>query len=134
MFWGRMEDRFGFTRCIVAMQLLMAALMVCTEEAKRGFNPIYLRPLPYLLFLADGDTAPSSFNVFSQRLGPVQKVIKRCGTADCSPDPSLMSELGLPAGPCARTAHPRSAPSAHRAPSHAQASEDFGEMPTWVAS
>ena len=27
VFWGRMEDHFGFTRCIVAMQLTMAVLM-----------------------------------------------------------------------------------------------------------
>lgn len=60
-----------------------------------------LRPLPYLLYLADGDTSSGagSFNVFvGQKLQPVQKVFKRHPLADCAPPPEMMESMGLAPG------------------------------------
>ena len=42
VFWGRMEDRYGFSRCMLAMQLLMAALMATwtlTDNVAPGHFP-----------------------------------------------------------------------------------------------
>ena len=59
-----------------------------------------LRPLPYLLYLADGASEPGGYNVFHEkaRLKPAQKVFKRFPMADCSPPASMIAELGLAAG------------------------------------
>jgi hypothetical protein len=76
---------------LAALQQLSAA-----ASAKGEADPSCLRPLPYLLYLADGD-AGSSFNVFARpkELAPVQRVFKRYPTADCGPPVQMVRELGL---------------------------------------
>lgn len=76
---------------LAALQQLSAA-----ASAKSSADPACLRPLPYLLYLADGD-AGSSFNVFARpkELAPVQRVFKRYPTADCGPPMQIVRELGL---------------------------------------
>ena len=83
-------------------RVLLAALFHCTSRAADHPEANLLRPLPYLLYLADGDIASggsASFNVFvGQRLQPVQKVFKRHPMADCAPPPELTESLGLAPG------------------------------------
>lgn len=79
-------------------RVLLAALMATCKEATSRPDSATLRPLPYLIYLADGNAAPSSFNVFHSKLAPVQKLFKRNQTADCSPPEALRKELDLPAG------------------------------------
>lgn len=77
-----------------ASVVLMAALTQLTEEAatqKPKAEATQLRPLPFLLYLADGDTAPGSYNVFANgaELKPVMRVFKRYPAVDCSPPPDM---------------------------------------------
>jgi len=57
-----------------------------------------LRPLPYLLYLVDGDGG--GYNVFDGRakLAPVQRVFRKHPMAECAPPAELITELGLPPG------------------------------------
>jgi len=80
-------------------RLLLAALFHCQQTAAAQSSPSasQLRPMPYLLYLADGDTSGS--NVFvGTKLAPVQKLFKRFPIAECGPPPELVRELGLAPG------------------------------------
>ena len=79
---------------------LLAALFHCTTRASSAEAPdaADLRPLPYLLYLADGDSA-AGFNVFvGHKLQPVQKLFKRHPMADCNPPTEMIESLGLEPG------------------------------------
>jgi len=56
-------------------------------------EPNQLRPLPFLIYLADGDTAPGSYNVFASNLKGVQRVFKRYPDVDCSPPSHIGADL-----------------------------------------
>lgn len=80
-------------------KVLLAALNKLAEEAatvKPKPEPPQLRPLPFLIYMADGDTAPGSFNVFSQgsELKGAQRVFKRFPETECAPPPEIVAELG----------------------------------------
>jgi len=82
---------------------LLAALQQSTAAAsgKADANAACLRPLPYLLYLVDGDTGSDGYNVFTaspKDLVPVQKVFKKFPMADCGPPEEMVRELGLAAG------------------------------------
>ena len=79
---------------------LLAALqqLASAASAKGEADPACLRPLPYLLYLADGESS-GGFNVFdcgAKELAPVQKVFKRYPMAECSPPSRILEELHLP--------------------------------------
>jgi len=77
--------------------ILLAALNHCTKGGGASPEPSQLRPLPYLLYFADGEAG--GFNVFATtKLTHVQKVFKRFPIADCGPPPALVREMGLAAG------------------------------------
>lgn len=92
---GDVQKIQGHTRPLLAALQQLSA----TASAKGDADPACLRPLPYLLYLADGD-AGGGFNVFSasKELAPVQKVFKKFPTADCGPPANLIKELGLAEG------------------------------------
>lgn len=80
-------------------KVMLAALNKLAEEAataKPKPEPPQLRPLPFLIYMADGDTAPGSFNVFSQgsELKGAQRVFKRFPETECAPPPEIVAELG----------------------------------------
>ena len=82
-----------------APKVLLAAVNKLAEEAataKPKPGPPQLRPLPFLIYMADGDTAPGSFNAFSQgsELKPAQRVFKRFPETECAPPPEIIAELG----------------------------------------
>jgi len=91
--------RASLKKVTSASDVMMAALAQLTEQAatlKNGSaEPHQLRPLPFLIYLADGDTGPGSFNVFQSgaTLKPVMRVFKRHPEVGCSPPPELFSEL-----------------------------------------
>jgi len=78
--------------------LLIAALVQTASAAADGGAPSHLRPLPYLIYFADGDS--DRYNVFADNktLQPTQKVFKKHPMADCSPPPAMSSSLGLQQG------------------------------------
>jgi len=76
--------------------VMVAALNKLAEEAatqKPKAEPNQLRPLPFLIYLADGDTAPGSYNVFASNLKGVQRVFKRYPDVDCSPPSHIGADL-----------------------------------------
>jgi len=83
-------------------QPLLEALFQLTAAATaaNGAEPAAetLRPLPYLLYLVDGDGG--GYNVFDGRakLAPVQRVFRKHPMAECAPPAELITELGLPPG------------------------------------
>ena len=82
---------------------LLAALQQLTAaaSAKADADAACLRPLPYLLYLVDGDAGVDGFNVFTSNpkdLLPVQKVFKKFPMADCGPPADMVRELGLAQG------------------------------------
>lgn len=77
---------------------LLAALFQLVSAASEPPAPSQLRPLPYLLYLCDGDVGGGSYNVFGARLSAVQKVFRKHPMAECAPPAQLVAELELPAG------------------------------------
>lgn len=81
-------------------RILVDALFALADQAAGVANcneaaPQLLRPLPYLLYLADGD-AGEQYNVFTAaKLAPVQKAFKKYPLADCSPPRAIVESLGL---------------------------------------
>lgn len=80
-------------------KVMLAALNKLAEEAataKPKPDASQLRPLPFLIYFADGDPAPGSFNVFSQgsELKGAQRVFKRFPETDTAPPPEVVAELG----------------------------------------
>lgn len=85
----------GHERPVVAALLQTAA---AAESAGASAPAHFVRTLPYLLCLADGD-AGDAYDVFrSVKLQSVQRVFKKHPTAECAPPAELARELGLPAG------------------------------------
>ena len=77
---------------------LVAAVFALSEQAasSKDAPPMLLRPMPFLLYLADGDTG-EAYNVFlASKLLPVQKVFKRYPIVACNPPDGVISSLQLP--------------------------------------
>ena len=90
-------------------RILLAALFEVSGRAAaaQGATPpdsSLLRPLPYLLYMADGDGG-DGYNVFAgTKLRPVQKVFKKNPIVDCSPPAEMVLSMGLAAGARRRSA------------------------------
>ena len=84
----------GHERALVAaLQQLSAA-----ADGNARADASLLRPLPYLIYLADGEAGTNTYNVFAEKLTVTQKVFKKHQMADCAPPPAMVAELGLPTG------------------------------------
>ena len=79
---------------------LVAALQQLSADADGNAraDASLLRPLPYLIYLADGEAGTNTYNVFAEKLTVTQKVFKKHQMADCAPPPAMVAELGLPTG------------------------------------
>ena len=88
---------------VAALRATAAAAAAQTPRAEAA----QLRSLPFLLYLADGDVAPGSFNVFSENLKDVQKIFRRCAAA--ARPPGCVRARARPPPP------PTAAPAARRA-------------------
>lgn len=92
--------RVSLKKVASTSDVMMAALAQLAEQVatfKNGSaDPHLLRPLPFLIYLADGDTGPGSFNVFQSAaaLKPVMRVFKRHPEVGCSPPPEVFKEEG----------------------------------------
>lgn len=76
-------------------RLLVAAVDQLSAAADAASDGALIRPLPYLLWFADGD-AGQAYNVFTAaKLAQAQKVFKKHPMAECSPPPAMVTELGL---------------------------------------
>merc|ERR1719378_230722 len=69
------------------MDLLRASVQQAAEAKPKPENP-QLRPIPFMLYIADGDNTPGSYNVFTADMPTIkatQQVIKRFPEVDCTP-------------------------------------------------
>jgi len=89
---------------VAALRATAAAAAAQTPRAEAA----QLRSLPFLLYLADGDVAPGSFNVFSENLKDVQKIFRRCAAA-ARPPARLRAPARAPASPADPTRPPPAA-------------------------
>ena len=85
---------------VAALRATAAAAATQTPRAEAA----QLRSLPFLLYLADGDVAPGSFNVFSENLKDVQKIFRRCAAAARPPARLRAAPARAPASPADRRA------------------------------
>lgn len=84
----------GYERPLLAAVFHTTAKLSDASSGSGQPAPSDLRPLPYLLYMVDGDAC----NVFSQKLQPVQKLVKRFPMADAEPPPDMVQSLGLSPG------------------------------------
>lgn len=80
-------------------RVIVAALHHCAKAATAAATPApsQLRPLPYLLYFADGEG--SGYNVFvGTKLAQEQKLFKRFPMADCGPPAEMVRDMGLAPG------------------------------------
>ena len=91
----------GHERPLVAAVFALAEQAASSKEAP----PMLLRPLPFMLYLADGD-AGEAYNVFTEcKLLPVQKVFKRYPMVECTPPEQVIQALQLDATQMAYKVH-----------------------------
>lgn len=92
----------------VILQILRARVAASQGGKDHIPTPTQLRPLPYLMYIADGDVAPGSFNVFTQlqsgELRALRAIFRRypdiaCTTqetmAEAAPGATVMVQLAL---------------------------------------